>query len=76
MQRVFMGLLTALAVVALPHFAAAQDGKRPERPNPDAFFARLDANHDGMITLNEVPPGMPEPIKQCSSRRSRSTEGS
>ena len=35
-----------------------------ERPNPDVMFARLDANHDGVITLKEIPPGMPEPLKQ------------
>ena len=34
MQRVFLGLLTALAVVALPQYAAAQDGKRPDGPRP------------------------------------------
>ena len=63
MQRIIAALVTALAVVALPHYAAAQDGKRPERPNPEAMFNRLDANHDGVITPNEVPAGMPERLK-------------
>jgi autotransporter-associated beta strand protein len=73
MHRVFLGLLTALVVVALPLYAAAQDGKRPdrprpemrpERPNPEVIFNRLDANHDGVITAKEIPAGMPDRLKQ------------
>ncbi len=63
MQRIFGALAMAVAVVALPQFAAAQDGKRPERPNPEVMFNRLDVNHDGVITPNEVPAGMPERLK-------------
>ena len=37
MQRVFLSLLTALAVVALPYYAAAEDGKRPDGPRPDTL---------------------------------------
>ncbi len=35
MQRVFLGLLTALAVVMSPQYLAAQDGKRPDGPRPE-----------------------------------------
>src|SRR5450830_596439 len=42
MQRILAGLVTALAVVVLPQYAAAQDGKRPERPEgPPMFNARV-----------------------------------
>jgi hypothetical protein len=63
MKRFIGALATALAVVASPHFAAAQDGKRPERPNPETLFSRLDANHDGAITKDEIPAAMPERLK-------------
>jgi len=36
MSRLVAGLLTALAVVVLPQYVAAQEGKRPERPRHEA----------------------------------------
>ncbi len=63
MQRIIGALAMALAVVALPQLAAAQDGRRPERPNPEALFNRLDANHDGVITPDEIPAAMPDRLK-------------
>jgi hypothetical protein len=63
MKRIIGALAMALAVVALPQSAAAKDAKRPERPNPEALFNRLDANHDGFITRDEIPAAMPERLK-------------
>jgi len=62
MQRVFVSLLTALAVTVLPRFLAAEETERPERPRPERpsptkMFDRLDANHDGAITADEIPEG-------------------
>ncbi len=39
MQRILLGLATALAVVALPSILAAEQGKRPDRPRPDGAAA-------------------------------------
>jgi len=84
MQRIIAAFVTALAVVALPHYAAAQDGKRPdgpraearpERPNPEAMFNRLDANHDGVITQNEIPEGMPERLKHLLLQADKNHDG-
>jgi len=58
----------------LPQLAAADnwDGKthggpgaqpQHERPNPEVMFNRLDKNHDGVITKDEIPPQMPERLK-------------
>ena len=52
-------VMTTLTVVALPRYAGAEDGKRPDGPNPERMFTermfnRLDANHDGVITPDEV----------------------
>ena len=64
MRRMIAALVMAtLAVVALPRYAGAVDGKRPDGPNPERMFNRLDANHDGVITPDEVPAGMPEHMR-------------
>jgi autotransporter-associated beta strand protein len=75
MRRILTALATALAVVALPLYAAAQDGKAPERPDPQRMFNRLDANHDGVITKDEVPAGMPERLKNLLLRADRDHDG-
>jgi Ca2+-binding EF-hand superfamily protein len=75
MRRILTALATTLAVVALPHYAAAQDGKAPERPDPQRMFNRLDANHDGVITKDEVPAGMPERLKNLLLRADRDHDG-
>ena len=64
MRRMIAALvMMTLAVVALPRYAGAEDGKRPDGPNPERMFSRLDANHDGVITRDEVPAGMPEHMR-------------
>jgi len=80
MRRILPSVLTALAVVLLPQWVAAEEGKRPDgprpemrhqRPNPEVMFKRLDANHDGIITPDEISAGMPEPLKQLLKRADR-----
>src|SRR3989304_3588734 len=77
MYKLFTCLLTTLMVVYLPHCLAAQepDGAQrprpdaqPPRPNPQVLFNRLDANHDGAITSDEIPASMPERFKQLLLR--------
>lgn len=73
MRRAIPGLLTVVAMLALLPYATAQDDKRPEGPrhgarptfpNAEKIFDRLDANHDGAITSPEIPPAMPERLRQ------------
>ncbi|MGA2062538.1 MAG: secretin N-terminal domain-containing protein [Thermoguttaceae bacterium] len=72
MHRLILCLLTGLTVVFLPQYLLAEDPAGPPEPskaqpaelNPEALFNRLDANHDGFITRDELPPGMPEMFKQ------------
>lgn len=47
-------LVAALIVAPAP----AEEPKRPERPNPEAFWAQLDKNRDGAFQLEELPPRM------------------
>ena len=68
MRKALPCVLTALAVVVLPQALAAQEAKRPGRPGPEMLFKRLDANQDGAISADEVPDGVPEPIKQALIR--------
>ena len=80
MHKILFSVLTALAVVLLPQLVAAQEGKRPDgprpemrrqQPNPEVMFKRLDANHDGVITPDEIPAGAPERLKQLLKRADR-----
>ena len=72
MQRLIPYLLTGLIVVFLPQNLLAEDPAGPPGPaaaqpaglNPETLFNRLDVNHDGFITQDELPPGMPEMFKQ------------
>ena len=72
MQRLIPYLLTGLIVVLLPQNLLAEDPAGPPGPsnaqppahNPEILFNRLDANHDGFITQDELPPAMPEMFKQ------------
>jgi hypothetical protein len=70
-----------LAVVAVPGYLAAQDAKRPdggprpERPNPDALFQRLDVRHEGFIRLDKLPAGTPERLKEFLKRADVNKDG-
>ena len=72
MHRLILCLLTGFTVVFLPQYLLAEDPAgppgppqaQPAGPNPEILFNRLDANHDGFITQDELPPGMPEMFKQ------------
>ncbi len=84
MRRFVFGCLTALMVVALPRCLAADDGKRPERggtqarperPNPDALFDRLDVKHQGFIRLDKLPPGTPERLREFLKRADVNKDG-
>ena len=84
MRRFVFGCLTALMVVTLPRCLAAEDGKhpdrggpqaRPERPNPDALFNRLDVKHQGFIRLDKLPSGTPERLKEFLKRADVNKDG-
>jgi hypothetical protein len=81
MLRKLLPLLTmAFVAVLLPALAMAQDEKKPEGPgpqihpqgpNPQIMFQRLDVNHDGVITPEEIPEGMPQRLKELLKRADR-----
>lgn len=48
--------------VAPPGFPGMVPPHRGAR-NPEEMLKRLDANKDGAIAADEIPPGMPEPMK-------------
>lgn len=53
-------LILTTAALLLPGLAVADEGKKPDRPSPEGFFQRLDANNDGVLTREEAPPRMQE----------------
>ncbi|MCD4726978.1 MAG: EF-hand domain-containing protein [Pirellulales bacterium] len=84
MQRIMIGLLTAVAVVVLPSYLAAEEGKQPRRPHPDAhrkgpnpemMFKRLDANRDKVIVADELPADMPERFRDMLIRADGNKDG-
>ena len=59
-------IATVVAVVVLPQILAAEESKTPGPPSPEMLFRLLDANHDGVISEDEIPADAPEPLKALS----------
>ncbi len=66
MRSILSGLLTVLVVLLLLQPATAQQ-PQPTKGPPDleAMFMRLDKNHDGVLTADEVPPRMFKRLKDA-----------
>ena len=84
MQRIVLGLITAIAIVAMPSYLAAGEGKRPQGPRPDmhrkgptpdSIFKRLDANRDGVVKPNELPADMPEHFRMMLAKADKDKNG-
>ena len=63
MRRTMWSLATVVAVLVLPQIAAAEESKTLGPPGPEVLFKLLDANHDGVISEDEIPANAPEPLK-------------
>ena len=63
MRRTMWSLATVVAVLVLPQIVAAGESKTPGPPGPEMLFKLLDANHDGVISEDEIPANAPEPLK-------------
>lgn len=66
MRRTTMGLLAAVAAATFTFQVSAADtpAHRGGPPGAPMMFQRLDRNHDGKITADEVPDGAPEFVKE------------
>ena len=47
----------------LPQIVAAEVLRPLGPPGPEMLFKLLDANHDGVISEDEIPANVPEPLK-------------
>ena len=56
-------IAAVVAVVVLPQILAAEEPKPLGPPGPEMLFKLLDANHDGVISDDEIPANAPEPLK-------------
>jgi len=63
MRWLTCGLATAVAALVLPQIAATEGPQGPVPPGPEMLFRLLDANHDGVISENEIPADAPEPLR-------------
>ena len=63
MRKMVWSFATVVAVLVLPQIVAAEEPQRPLPPGPEMLFKLLDANHDGVISEDEIPAGAPEPMK-------------
>ncbi len=70
MRRTTVGLLAAIAATMFTFQLSAADGPAPKEGPPRApmMFPRLDKNHDGKITADEVPDGAPDFVKEMLKR--------
>ncbi len=63
MHRMLLGFAMVVAVLVLPQIVKAEGPERAGPPSPEMLFKHLDANHDGVITEDEIPAYAPEPLK-------------
>ena len=49
--------------LVLPQMVAAGELKTLGPPGPEMLFKLLDANHDGVISEDEIPANVPEPLQ-------------
>jgi hypothetical protein len=68
MRKVLLSIWAIALAAALAPSARADDPKPPGPPDPGKIFDKLDANHDGVITPDEVPAGAPERLKALLAR--------
>ena len=59
MRRTMWSLATVVAVLVLPQIVAAGESKTPGPPGPEMLFKLLDANHNGVISEDEIPADAP-----------------
>ena len=64
MQRILLGMLTALGVLAAPHLVPAEEAKGPPRGRAELMFKWLDTNKDGQVALDETVQRPPGPGRQ------------
>ena len=59
MRSTMWSLATVVAVLVLPQIVAAEEPKPLGPPGPGDAFQVLDANHDGVISEDEIPADAP-----------------
>ena len=75
MRTAAMIVLTAAAVLILSRVVVAEDAQKPCPPGPELLFMHLDANHDGVITADEIPADAPEPLKALLKAADKKGDG-
>jgi hypothetical protein len=63
MHKLLLSLVMAVMVLALPQIVVAEESAKDGPPGPEMLFKHLDANRDGVISEDEIPADMPEPMK-------------
>ena len=75
MRKLAVCLLSSLPIVfgagGLP---AAEDQRGPGPFEPGVLFQRLDKNHDGKITADEIPDAAPDRLKEMLKRADKNQD--
>ena len=62
MHKMLLRFVMVASVSVLPQIVKAEEPEKAGRPSPEMLFRHLDANHDGVISEDEIPPDAPEPL--------------
>jgi len=69
------GFALGLAAPALAADEKPKEGKKRERPNPEAFFKQKDTNEDGKLSKEEFLAGVPEDKAEKAAARFAKIDG-
>ena len=63
MYKMLLGFAMLVAFVAMPQVTQADKPEKAGPPGAEMLFRLLDANHDGVISADEIPADAPAPLK-------------
>lgn len=63
MRQMFLSSAMVVTFLFTPQIVVAEEPEKGGPPGPEMLFRHLDANHDGVISEDEMPADAPAPFK-------------